>query len=82
MRLSVSEAGSDVLVTNRALVAASSASEYVDFIFILLYFRFIRYGFTFTCSPYAAGHAAAMGFNPMGLTPYIQYPTRRVFCLQ
>lgn len=37
MRLSVSEARSDGLVTNRALVAARSASVQVDFIFIMLF---------------------------------------------
>ena len=38
MRLSVSEARRDALVTNRALVAAKSASEQVDFIFIMFFF--------------------------------------------
>jgi hypothetical protein len=38
MRLSVSEARSDALVTNRALVAAKSTSEQVDFIFIMFFF--------------------------------------------
>jgi hypothetical protein len=37
MRLSVSEARSDGLVTNRALVAARSARVQVDFIFIVLF---------------------------------------------
>jgi hypothetical protein len=36
MRLSVSAARSGALVTNRAPVAAKSASEQVDFIFIML----------------------------------------------
>ena len=41
MRLSVSEARSDALVTNRALVAARSASGQVDFIFIVLFFQLL-----------------------------------------